>query len=147
MERAEPTRSGARADAKSLILDLIATAGGAFAGTIRLNKAFYFAHLYFWQEEGAVLTTWPIVRLPMGPAIDDYTVLLDELVHRAQPRECSADTGPWQPGAHREVFDCQRIALHELAEDKLQVGPLRQASGRAEGRYVGLIPRRAISIR
>ncbi len=60
-----------REQAKTLICDIIAAAGGKLVGKVRLHTAFYYAHLYYWQRGTGVLTSYPVVRLPFGPAIDD----------------------------------------------------------------------------
>lgn len=84
-----------REAAKTVICHLLAANGGSMRGKVRLNKAFYFAHLYYWRDSSGVLTDYPIVRLPNGPCIDDASDLLAELetdgaisitVGRAGPR-------------------------------------------------------------
>lgn len=93
------------AEAKSVICDLIAAAGGVFCGTVRLNKAFYFAHLYYWRDDGNVLTDYPIVRLPKGPCIDDYEVLLEELAAEGQITISTRPLGPYTETVYRLAED------------------------------------------
>lgn len=83
------------AAAKRIICELIAAAGGVFCGTVRLNKAFYFAHLYYWRDEGDVLTDYPIVRLPNGPCIDDYDILLEQLAAEGRISISTRPLGPY----------------------------------------------------
>lgn len=68
-----------REQAKNLICDIIEMEGGNIAGLTRLYKAFYYAHLYYWECGTGVLTSYPVVRMPRGPAIDDGPALLNEL--------------------------------------------------------------------
>ncbi|HZT40591.1 MAG TPA: type II toxin-antitoxin system antitoxin SocA domain-containing protein [Chthonomonadaceae bacterium] len=65
--------------AKELICILLAAAGGRLRLKTALNKAFYYAHLYYWKDEQKVLTDYPIVRMPNGPSIDNADQLLHEL--------------------------------------------------------------------
>ena len=85
-----------REQAKQLICEIVAVAGGRLVGKVRLHKAFYFAHLYFWQRGTGVLTSHPLVRLPFGPAIDDGPSLLAELVRDGQLRITSQPNGPFK---------------------------------------------------
>src|SRR3954464_3295407 len=70
----------ARTDAQRVVLELIRQAGGAWDGRAKLSRAFYFAHLYYARDEPGILTNWPIVRTPQGPAIHNSAVLLKGLV-------------------------------------------------------------------
>ena len=70
----------ARTRAHEVILDILRNADGEWTGKSRLDKAFYFAHLYFANERPGLLTDWPIARLPQGPAIGNSHELLQELV-------------------------------------------------------------------
>ena len=86
----------AREQAKTLICDIIAAAGGKLVGKVRLHKAFYYAHLYYWQRGTGVLTSYPVVRLPFGPAIDEGPTLLAELVHEGKLRISTQPIGPYK---------------------------------------------------
>lgn len=66
-------------DAKQVICTILAAAGGEFHKKVALYKAFYYAHLFYWQENAGTLTDYPIVRMPQGPGIDDANRLLCEL--------------------------------------------------------------------
>lgn len=68
-----------RAAAKGLILEILAAAGGKLTGKVRLHKAFYIAHLYYWRDHKGALTDYPVVRLPFGPGIEDAPALVNEL--------------------------------------------------------------------
>ena len=79
-----------------MICDIIAAAGGKLVGKVRLHKAFYYAHLYYWQRGTGVLTSYPVVRLPFGPAIDEGPTLLAELVHEGKLRISTQPIGPYK---------------------------------------------------
>lgn len=98
---ATPNMMVMRAAAKEVICELIAAAGGALRGKVRLNKAFYFAHLYYWRDANGVLTEYPIVRLPLGPCIDDANDLLKELVHEERLSISSVPIGPFEENVYR----------------------------------------------
>ena len=87
--------------AKDVICELLAANGGMLRGKVRLNKAFYFAHLYFWRDAGGVLTDHPIVRLPHGPCIDDASELLTELATENRVSIQVGAAGPYQEFVYR----------------------------------------------
>jgi hypothetical protein len=66
--------------AKTIILQIVRQAGGVLDNKTNLYKAFYYAHLHFADRRGYYLSTWPIVRMPNGPGIDSFDVLLGELM-------------------------------------------------------------------
>lgn len=99
-----PDKSGSntsKQSAKDVICELIAAAGGALRGKVSLNKAFYFAHLYYWRDASDVLTEHPIVRLPLGPCIDDASELLNDLVAEGRLIISSARVGPYEEYVYR----------------------------------------------
>lgn len=65
--------------AKRIFLALIAGAGEEFRGRTRLNKAFWYAHLYHYRHHEGLLSRYPIARLPEGPCANDYQYLLSSL--------------------------------------------------------------------
>ena len=69
-----------RTTAQQVILELIRDANGEWVGKKKLFKAFYFAHLYYAEEQSGLLTDWPIARMPEGPGIDNSSKLFGELV-------------------------------------------------------------------
>ena len=71
--------SDARQEAKDVICTIIAAAGGELHKKVALFKAFYYAHLFYWQEQNEALTNYAIVRMPQGPGIEDHFALLTEL--------------------------------------------------------------------
>jgi uncharacterized phage-associated protein len=69
----------ARTDAKRVILEIIRLADGEFDGKTKLFKAFYFAHLEYFDKNPGILTDWPIARMPEGPGIHNSRQLFDDL--------------------------------------------------------------------
>ncbi len=74
------------AKAKTIVCALIAHAGGVFRGKTRLNKAFWWAHVYYYRHHKGLLSKYPIARLPEGPAIDDADDLLFALEREGRIR-------------------------------------------------------------
>ena len=66
--------------AKQIILEIIRQAGGVLNYKTSLFKAFYHAHLRFADTQTGYLSTWPIVRMPRGPGIDRFDILIGELL-------------------------------------------------------------------
>jgi hypothetical protein len=62
--------------AKNIVCAVVAASGGQFHGKTRLNKAFWRAHVVHYHKQNGLLSSYPIARLPEGPAIDDYEDLL-----------------------------------------------------------------------
>jgi len=85
-----------REEAKQLICEIVAAAGGKLVGKVRLHKAFYYAHLYYWQRGAGVLTSHPVVRLPFGPAIDDGANMIAQLVQEGRLRVVQQPNGPYK---------------------------------------------------
>jgi Protein of unknown function (DUF4065) len=69
-----------RTDAKRVLVELIRKADGEVTGKTRLFKAFYFAHLIYFENNPGLLTNWPIARMPQGPGIHQSGELFDQLV-------------------------------------------------------------------
>jgi hypothetical protein len=66
--------------AKQIILEILRQAGGVLDYKTNLFKAFYHAHLRFADTQPGYLSAWPIVRMPRGPGIDRFDVLIGELM-------------------------------------------------------------------
>ena len=66
--------------AKKIIVELVRQAGGQFQNKTNLFKAFWKAHLAYAANQPGYLSTWPIVRMPNGPGIDDFDTLLSEML-------------------------------------------------------------------
>lgn len=89
--------------AKQLIRDIVGVAGGELAGKVRLHKAFYMAHLFFWKEQEGLLTDYPIVRLPNGPGIDHGDDLIEELEQEGVLELGTRKVGPYSETVFRLV--------------------------------------------
>jgi hypothetical protein len=81
--------------AKQVILEIILQAGGVLKHKTILFKAFYRAHLRFAQTHTTYLSAWPIVRMPFGPGIHQFDVLLGELLAERAVRFCQIESGPY----------------------------------------------------
>jgi hypothetical protein len=74
------TYTGDKDRAKRIIAEIIKQNGGVFVNKTNLFKAFYRAHLYYAEREIGYLSDWPIVKMPRGPGIDNFDLLLGELL-------------------------------------------------------------------
>jgi hypothetical protein len=97
-----------RQQAKQVICDIIAAGGGRLVGKVRLYKAFYASHLFYWEAHSGTLTNHPIVRMPRGPGIDDGDALIRELVESGSIRTDEGRNGPY-----REIV-FQLVAEHTI---------------------------------
>jgi hypothetical protein len=84
-----------REQAKRVILQIVAIAGGRLEGVARLNKAFYAAHIIFWRDRQGLLTDYPVVKLPNGPGIDQFAGLIYELVEVGDLEKIEEAKGPY----------------------------------------------------
>jgi hypothetical protein len=66
--------------AKKIIVELVRQAGGQFQNKTNLFKAFWKAHLAYAANSPGYLSTWPIIRMPNGPGIEDFDYLLSEML-------------------------------------------------------------------
>ncbi len=65
-----------RTTAKEVILEILRVGDGEWSGKVKLHKAFYFAHLYYANEQPGFLTDWPIAKLQHGPGIHEDEPLI-----------------------------------------------------------------------
>jgi len=79
--------------AKRIIVEIIRQAGGTFDNKTNLFKAFYYAHLRYADTQPGYLSNWPIVRMPRGPGIHDFDVLLGELMAEGEVETKQVDWG------------------------------------------------------
>lgn len=94
-----PDRQPDQQLAAKVLLEIIRrSAGDEIEGKTRLFKAFYFAHLYYAKRATDYLTDWRIVKMPQGPGIDQFDVLLRELVDSG-----ALDVEPIQIGPYPSV--------------------------------------------
>lgn len=69
-----------KATAEQVVIEIVRQAEGELSAKTRLFKAFYFAHLAYFDDNPGILTDWPIARMPNGPGIDNSDGLIDSLV-------------------------------------------------------------------
>lgn len=82
--------------AKEIIVEILRQSGSRFEGTGRLYKAFYFAHLYYFENNDGFMSDWPVVRMPNGPGIDNAKELLAELAHEGRLNIKFSTNGPYR---------------------------------------------------
>lgn len=66
--------------AKKVIVELVRQAGGQLQNKTNLFKAFWKAHLSYAANNAGYLSNWPIVRMPNGPGIGDFDLLVSEML-------------------------------------------------------------------
>ena|SRR5438132_3692502 len=88
--------SDEKTTAKELICQILAAAGGRLEGRLRLYKAFYYAHLFYWQKGCGVLTEHAIVRMPWGPGIHEGKGILDTLQDEGRINITNRPIGPYR---------------------------------------------------
>ncbi|MBN1909414.1 MAG: hypothetical protein JW818_06725 [Pirellulales bacterium] len=111
-------QSDRRAQAKRVILEIVRQSpGDEIEGKIRLFKAFYFAHLYYAMKSADYLTDWPIVKMPLGPGIDDFPGLIGELVAEGLLTQEQTMVGPYRTTLYRatERFPAQPLSAEAVA--------------------------------
>ena len=101
--------------AKLLIVAILRESGGSFTGKTRLYKAFYVAHLYHYQKQTGVLSDYPVVRMPRGPAIDDGDNLLNSLVQEGLIHIGKRMNGPYVEEVYTLIGQASALADHEWA--------------------------------
>jgi hypothetical protein len=103
-----------RERAKHVIAEIIRQSpGDELDGSVRLFKAFYFAHLYYAISENGYLTEWPIVKMPNGPGIDNFDSLICELEKEGQVQIRPIRIGPYPSTRYRYVASVEKPQLSE----------------------------------
>src|SRR5829696_1839003 len=82
--------------AKQIIVEIIRASGGSLTNKTNLFKAFYHAHLKYAEKRPDILSDWPIIRMPRGPAIDRFNVLLGELISEGILDLGCVEKGPFE---------------------------------------------------
>jgi len=128
--------------AKRIILEIIRQAGGIFDNKTNLYKAFYHAHLRFADTQPGYLSTWPIVRMTRGPGIDNFDVLLGELMAEGRVETKQTDHGQHKGfrfllrGEQPECVDLPEGAIEAIAYGVAQVLGKRAAQVSRESHEV-----------
>ncbi len=86
-------------------------------GRTKVYKAFYFAHLFYAEDQPDVLTAWPIVRMPNGPGIGDFDLLIGRLGDEVE--RSSRRIGPYIEQVFR-LKEASDTTLSESAQIAIQ---------------------------
>ena len=115
--------------AKQIILEIL-RAGGVLNFKTSLFKAFYHAHLRFAATHTSYLSAWPIVRMPRGPGIDRFDVLIGELLAEGAVETHQIKAGPYE-GFQFRITDktARRNMLPDGAIEAIEYA-LEQVKGR-----------------
>ena len=92
--------------------------GDEVKGKTKLFKIFYFAHLFYAAESPGYLTEWPIVRMPLGPGIEQFDSLISDLVRKGMLICESIRIGPYPSEKYRAVAAPSSDTL--LADDEIE---------------------------
>lgn len=115
--------------AKEILIEIVRLSGGLFEGKTRLYKAFYFAHLFYFETaHGQVLSEWAIVRMPEGPGIAGGDKLLKELVAEGVLETYSQRNGPFSEVVYRLIGE------PKTSLDAIAIGAIREACAYVDGR-------------
>ncbi len=102
--------------AKQVVAEIVRQSpGDELAGKVKLFKAFYFAHLYYARDTVGYLTEWPIVKMPNGPGIDGFALLIDELVQDGIVETEGTRIGPYNATLYRATGRQSKSPLPEDA--------------------------------
>lgn len=92
----------AREQAKRTILEIVRLSPGRkVQGRVRLYKAFYIAHLFYWQKHRGTLTDYPVVHMPYGPGVDRGHELTAELQEEGKLKIGRQMRGPYPEDVFR----------------------------------------------
>ena len=108
--------------AKKIIVELVRQAGGQFQNKTNLFKAFWKAHLAYAANSPGYLSTWPIVRMPNGPGIEDFDLLLSEMLLDGWLTIDETEVGPYRAMVFKLGPNCPPPTLPESAIEAIQDG-------------------------
>jgi len=108
--------------AKKIIVELVRQAGGQFQNKTNLFKAFWKAHLAYAASSPGYLSTWPIVRMPNGPGIEDFDLLLSEMLSDGWLTIDETEVGPYRAMVFKLGPNCPPPTLPEAAIEAIQEG-------------------------
>jgi hypothetical protein len=116
--------------AKDIILAIIDSAGGVFDNKTNLFKAFYHAHLKYAETQKGYLSAWPIVRMPKGPGIEHFDMLVGELVAEGALELEQVEKGDCTAFRFSVTSHCPRVVdLPDEAIEAIKYG-VRMVQGR-----------------
>src|SRR5262245_5775654 len=108
--------------AKKIVVELVRQAGGQFQNKTNLFKAFWKAHLAYAENSPGYLSTWPIIRMPNGPGIEDFDYLLSEMLADGWLAIGEAQVGPYQAMVLSLGANCPPPSLPEAAIAAIREG-------------------------
>lgn len=116
--------------AKKIIVELVRQAGGQFQNKTNLFKAFWKAHLAYAANNPGYLSTWPIVRMPNGPGIEDFDYLLSEMLYDGWLKTDEAEVGPYRAMVFSLGPSCPPSSLPAEAIEAIRAG-VRAVDGKS----------------
>ena len=119
--------------AKTIIIEIVRQAGGVLDNKTNLYRAFYYAHLHFADKRGYYLSTWPIVKMPYGPGIESFDLLLGELMAEKQIECVPCERGECQGFCFRVLPETYRSSLPIGAEEAIAYA-LKKVEGKSATR-------------
>ncbi len=119
----------ARDRAKAVLVEIIRQNGGSIPSKTALYKAFWLAHVEYAKNHPDRLTHWPIVRMPNGPGIHDFDVLIGELMANRIVEMEETEVGDFT-AMKFFLLDCSLAT--ELSED--QIAAIKLAVAQVHGK-------------
>lgn len=121
----------ARDDAKRVVVEIVRAAGRRMNGRVRLFKAFYAAHLFYWEKGLGTLTDHPIVHMPNGPGIDNGDAIIAELEEEGRLSVTERMVGPYK----EDVFSLTPTSVRSVSTlDSNQAAAIRDAVAWVKGK-------------
>jgi len=108
--------------AKKIIVELVRQAGGQLQNKTNLFKAFWKAHLAYAANNPGYLSTWPIVRMPNGPGIEDFDYLVSEMLADGWLTIDESQVGPYRAMVFSLGPACPPPSLPEAAIEAIREG-------------------------
>jgi hypothetical protein len=108
--------------AKRIIVELVRQADGQFQNKTNLFKAFWKAHLAYAANNAGYLSTWPIVRMPNGPGIEDFDYLVSEMLADGWLTIDETQVGPYRAMMFSLGPNCPSPSLPEAAIEAIREG-------------------------
>lgn len=108
--------------AKAIIVEIIRQAGGTFQKKTNLFKAFWQSHVAYAREHHKDLSNWPIVRMPNGPGIDRFEILLGELMTEGAVEIEEVDFGNNRIGLRFHALPEFSVDLEPEAVEAIKAG-------------------------
>lgn len=125
-----PATSGDLDKAARVVFEIIRQSpGDEIVGKTRVFKAFYFAHLFYARANQGFLTDWPIVKMPHGPGIDRFDLIVRRLAESGAIVTDATIVGPYPSTRYRAVRP-----LDETVPDRAAAEAVREAVEYVDGK-------------